>query len=198
MALLRRVTFVTTKVTKIIFYRNQAEPENGSHFLEFYVQFFIKAVCTECPSERLYNKIAAFAPSTNRYFVWCESVFGTFIRFLRHLLSDSRFPLCLLFGRVLRSASNKHIGHTVFFYKSEALSAICTPATVCPYEVLLFCATERLFMRNSGFGRDEASVNYKLLWKLIISAESTKAVTEESIFRGKRALCLLWRSSVPK
>ena len=47
---------------------------------------------------------------------------------LRHLRSDSRFPLCVL----LRSASNKHIGHTVFFYKSEALSVVCTPATVCP------------------------------------------------------------------
>ena len=154
MALLRRVTFVTTKVTKIIFYRNQAEPENGSHFLEFYVQFFIKAVCTECPSERLYRKIAAFAPSTHRYFVWCESVFGTFIRFLRYLRSDSRFPLCVLLRLVLRSAPNKHIGHTVFFYKSEALSAVCTPATVCPLWGTAVLRYWNTIMRTIYFERD--------------------------------------------
>ena len=43
-----------------------------------------------------------------------------------------------------------------------------------------------MIMRNSCFERDEASVNYKLLLQLFISAESTKAVTEESIFRGKK------------
>ena len=68
---------------------------------------------TECFSEKQYRKIAAFAPSTHRYFVWCESVFGTFIRFLRYLRSDIRFLLCVLFRRVLRSAPNKHIGHTI-------------------------------------------------------------------------------------
>ena len=131
-ALLRRVTFVTTKVTKIILCRNQAEPENGSRFLEFYPVPYRQNERTECFSEKLYRKIAAFAPSTHRYFVWCESVFGTFIRFLRHLRSDSRFPLCLLFRRVLRSASNKHIGHTVFLYKSEAVSVVFAPATGQP------------------------------------------------------------------
>ena len=154
MALLRRVTFVTTKVTKIIFYRNQAEPENGSHFLEFYVQFFIKAVCTECPSERLYNKIAAFAPSTHRYFVWCESVFGTFIRFLRHLRSDSRFPLCLLFRWVLRSASNKHIGHTINSINPKPYRLSAHLPRCAPYEVPFICATERMIMRTICFERD--------------------------------------------
>ena len=57
-----------------------------------------------------------------------------------------------------------------------------------PYEVLLFCATERFIMRNSGFERDEASVNYKLLRQWFISAELAKAVTEESIFRGKKGV----------
>ena len=42
------------------------------------------------------------------------------------------------------------------------------------------------------------NINVKLLRQWFISAESTKAVTEESIFRGKRALCLLCRPGQSK
>ncbi len=73
------------------------------------------------------------------------------------------------------------------FYKSEALSAVCTPATVCPsYEVPLFCATEKSFMRNSCFERDYTNINIEMLRRWFISAELAKAATEESIFRGKK------------
>ena len=63
-----------------------------------------------------------------------------------------------------------------------------------PYEVLLFCATEREMMRNSCFERDVENINIKLLRQWLISAEFTKAATEGKAFpEVKRALCLLCR-----
>ena len=41
-------------------------------------------------------------------------------------------------------------------------------------------------MRTICFEWDEANINYKLLRQWFISAEFTKAATEESIFRGKK------------
>ena len=60
-----------------------------------------------------------------------------------------------IFGSEVQSAPKKHIGYTCIFYKPEALSVVCTPATGRPsYEILMFCATERMIMRSRGFERD--------------------------------------------
>ena len=70
--LLRRVTFVTTKVTKIILCQKQAEPENGSRFLEF----CHSSIPTEWSYREPFRKKVQVSrwpvPSTDSYFVYPE------------------------------------------------------------------------------------------------------------------------------
>ncbi len=73
---------------------------------KFYAEPYRQNERTLCFYSHLYREIAVLAPSPHRYFCLVGKCLRHFaFRLLRYLRSDIRFPLCLLFGRVLRSAS---------------------------------------------------------------------------------------------
>ena len=127
--MLRRVTFVTTKVTKIILWsitvRTQKNNAIRSDKVIFITSLFCRlqrnspllcryfsVLCSSLPIKASYRvpfskalqESRCLTPSSHKYFVYPGSVFVTSLYLLRSLRSDSRFPLCLLLLFVLREA----------------------------------------------------------------------------------------------
>ena len=136
-------------------------------------------------------------PSPHRYFVYCM------LLPLKHLRSDSRFPLCLHFREVLRKGSLTFL----FNPKPNRLSApylLRFPKSLYGLErrAILTAApsSPRFISHRERFG-DDATVcptsgphRYEVLKKQTCEGGHRG----KGVSRGERALCLLWRSNVPK